>query len=114
VDGEFLVLEGRIKDLINRGGEKIAPASVEAVILGCPGVRECAVFGVPDPRLGEEVAAAVVGKASDESLWDFCLDRLGEFETPRSWLHLDALPRGSTGKVLRRVLREEHSRCKTV
>ncbi len=112
-DGEFLILEGRIKELINRGGEKVAPDAVEAVLLECPGVREAAAFAVPDERLGEEVAAAVVGTVSDADLWEFCLDRLAEFETPKTWLHLDALPRGATGKVLRRALQEEAGRCAT-
>ncbi|MBM3270332.1 MAG: acyl--CoA ligase [Candidatus Sericytochromatia bacterium] len=112
LEGGYLVLDGRLKDLINRGGEKVSPDAVEAVLLECPGVREVAVFGVPDPRLGEEVAAAVVGSATDDELWDFCAARLGEFETPRTWHHVEALPRGATGKVLRRVLREEAAQCR--
>lgn len=107
----FLYVEGRLKELINRGGEKIAPDAVEAVLRACPGVGEVAVYAVPDPRLGEEVAAAVVrapgeaGEALDEeALFDFCAERLAEFETPKTWAFMAALPRGRTGKVLRRTL----------
>jgi acyl-CoA synthetase (AMP-forming)/AMP-acid ligase II len=106
----WLVIDGRLKEMINRGGEKIAPDAIEAVIGTCPGVQEVAVFAVPDERLGEEVAAAVVLSAgtvlSDDDLWDFCQDRLAEFEMPKTWQRLSGLPRGGTGKVLRRVLQE--------
>jgi acyl-CoA synthetase (AMP-forming)/AMP-acid ligase II len=108
----FLYVDGRIKDLINRGGEKIPPDAVEAVLRTCPGVADVAVFAVPDVRLGEEVAAAVVAASGvqldADALYDHCVDRLAEFETPRTWLFLDALPRGTTGKVLRRALQALH------
>ena len=110
----FLYVTGRRKDQINRGGEKISPEAIEAVLLECPDLAEVAVFGVPDDRLGEEVAAAIVPKTSvaltDDDLWDFCADRLAEFETPRHWIRIQALPRGATGKVLRRELREAWGR----
>lgn len=113
-DEGFLYLRGRSKDLINRGGEKIAPDAIEAVLRDCPGLLEVAVFAVPDERLGEEVAAAIVLKVghdlSDDDLWDFCGGRLAEFETPRYWKRLEAMPRGATGKVLRRVLKETFQR----
>lgn len=105
----FLWVEGRLKDLINRGGEKIAPDAVEAVLRGCPGVVAVAVYGQPDDRLGEEVAAAVVvapGSGLDEDRLDaWCAERLAEFQTPKTWRFLDELPRGPTGKVLRRLLK---------
>ncbi|MBM3270605.1 MAG: AMP-binding protein [Candidatus Sericytochromatia bacterium] len=114
--GGHLVLHGRIKEMINRGGEKIAPDAVEAVLRECPGILDVAVFAVPDDRLGEEIAAAVVPGSgagpSDDDLWDFCADRLADFETPRVWIRPVALPRGPTGKVLRRALQEEYVRCK--
>lgn len=109
-DDGFLFLRGRLKEMINRGGEKIAPDAVEAVLRECSGLQEVAVFAVPDERLGEEVAAAIVLREghdlSDDDLWDFCADRLAEFETPKHWKRMEALPRGATGKVLRRVLKE--------
>ncbi len=111
-----LHLEGRLKEMINRGGEKIAPDAVEAVLRDCPGVKDVAVFAMPDDRLTEEVAAAVVTEPgadlTDDGLWEFCEGRLAEFETPKVWLRPEALPRGPTGKVLRRFLQEEMARCK--
>lgn len=108
-DHGFLYLEGRLKNMINRGGEKIAPEGLEGILSQCPGLAEVAVFGVPDERLGEEVAAAVVfvpgSELSDDDLWEYCASRLAEFETPKSWLRLEHLPRGGTGKVLHRELR---------
>jgi long-chain acyl-CoA synthetase len=112
----FLVIDGRLKDMINRGGEKIAPDAIEAVIGTCPGIQAVAVFAVPDERLGEEVAAAIVlspgADLSDDDLWDYCQDRLAEFEMPKHWQRLPELPRGGTGKVLRRLLKEhwQHGR----
>lgn len=104
----FLYLRGRIKEMINRGGEKIAPAEVEAVLTQLPGVVEAGVFAVPDERLGEELAAALVVSrdVTDEELFDWCSERLAEFRTPRRFFRLDALPKGATGKLLRRKLRE--------
>jgi long-chain acyl-CoA synthetase len=106
----FLFIEGRLKDMINRGGEKIAPDAIEAVLRECPGVAEVAVYAVADERLGEEVAAAVVvapgADLDEDALFDFCADRLAEFETPKTWRFLAELPRGRTGKVLRRLLAE--------
>lgn len=114
-DTGFLHIDGRLKDMINRGGEKIAPDAIEAALRAHPALAEVAVFGVPDERLGEEVAAAIVCRpdmaVDDDELWDFCQDRLGEFETPKHWWHRAELPRGGTGKVLRRVLREEWGRA---
>lgn len=109
----FLYLHGRLKDMINRGGEKIAPDAIEAVLRECPGLLEVAVFGVSDERLGEEVAAAVIPAPgtdwSDEDFWEFCDGKLAEFETPKYWQRLQAFPRGATGKVLRRSLKEGFS-----
>ena len=106
-----LYIRGRIKEMINRGGEKISPHDVEAVLSRFPGIAEAAVFSVPHERLGEEVAAAVVFEPnvelSDDQLWDICLEQLAEFETPREWCRLDELPRGPTGKVLRRELSQK-------
>ena len=101
----WLYIQGRLKEMINRGGEKVPPHHVEQVLRACPGVAEAAAFAMPHPRLGEEVAAAVVARPgvelTDDLLWDHCLERLAEFETPKVWFHVDALPRGGTGKVLR-------------
>jgi acyl-CoA synthetase (AMP-forming)/AMP-acid ligase II len=110
----FLYVRGRRKEMINRGGEKIPPADVEAVLLACPGVATACAFAIPDERLGEEVAAAIVradgASLGDDDLWSFCAGRLAEFETPRRFYFVDALPIGPTGKVLRRELSRRFGR----
>jgi acyl-CoA synthetase (AMP-forming)/AMP-acid ligase II len=102
----YLALSGRIKDLINRGGEKISPAEVEAVLLEDPAVAEAAVFGVPDPKYGEEVSAAVVlrGAATEEELQMFCRLRLADFKVPKQIHLVSAMPTNAMGKVKRREL----------
>src|SRR5262249_5284701 len=81
----YLSLTGRIKELINRGGEKIAPLEVDAVLLEHPAVVEAVCFAVPDPKYGEEVHGAVVLKAdaTPEDIVAFCRDRLGDFKEPK-------------------------------
>jgi acyl-CoA synthetase (AMP-forming)/AMP-acid ligase II len=102
----YLALTGRIKDLINRGGEKISPAEVEAVLLEHPAVAEAAVFGVPDPKYGEEVSAAVVlkGSATAQELQTYCRTRLADFEVPKLIHLVSAIPQNAMGKVQRRDL----------
>jgi hypothetical protein len=105
-DDGYLALTGRIKDLINRGGEKISPAKVEAVLLEHPAVAEAAVFGVPDPKYGEEISAAVVlrGAATAEQLQKYCRTRLADFKVPTEIHLVSAIPRNAMGKVQRRDL----------
>jgi oxalate---CoA ligase len=102
----YLTLTGRIKDLINRGGEKISPAEVEAVLLEHPAVAEAAVFGVPDPKYGEEVSAAVVLRraVTAPELQMFCRSRLADFEVPKQIHLVSAIPQNAMGKVQRRDL----------
>jgi acyl-CoA synthetase (AMP-forming)/AMP-acid ligase II len=102
----YLTLTGRIKDLINRGGEKISPAEVEAVLLEHPAVAEAAVFGVPDQKYGEEVSAAVVlrGAATAQELQTYCKTRLADFEVPKLIHLVSTIPRNAMGKVKRRDL----------
>jgi acyl-CoA synthetase (AMP-forming)/AMP-acid ligase II len=103
IDG-YLALTGRIKDLINRGGEKISPAEVEAVLLEDPAVAEAAVFGVLDPKYGEEVAAAVVLHDNSDAikLQEFCRERLADFKVPKFIYITSALPKNVMGKIKRR------------
>lgn len=105
----FLFLTGRTKEMIKRGGEAIAPREIEDTVLDHPDVAEAAAFGVPDPRLGEEIALAVVTRPDatlrDEALRDFVAARLSPNKVPRHVVFLDELPHGPTGKVLRRALR---------
>ncbi len=102
----YLALTGRIKDLINRGGEKISPAEVEAVLLEHPAVAEASVFGVPDPKYGEEVSAAVVlrSAATEQQLQTYCRTRLADFEVPKLIHLVSAIPKNAMGKVRRHDL----------
>jgi long-chain acyl-CoA synthetase len=111
-DEGFLYVEDRLKDMILRAGENVYSAEVEAAIYEHPGVYEAAVFGVPHPRLGEEVAAVVVGKEGGEltveSLKDHLGARLAPFKVPTRIALVDhQLPRNAAGKVLKTQLREE-------
>ena len=102
----FLTVTGRFKEIINRGGEKISPFEVDAVLLQHPAVAQALCFGVPDEKYGEEVHAAVVlrGEASESELIEFCQDRLAEFKTPRK-IHIPkSLPRTTTGKAQRHLM----------
>jgi oxalate---CoA ligase len=102
----YLSLTGRIKEMINRGGEKISPEEVEAVLLEHPAVAEAAVFGVPDSKYGEEVWAAVVLKADTDAakLEAFCHTHLADFKVPKTIRPVPALPKNATGKIDRRTL----------
>jgi acyl-CoA synthetase (AMP-forming)/AMP-acid ligase II len=105
-----LTLRGRIKELINRGGEKISPERVEGVLAGHPNVLEAAVFGVPDRLYGETVGAAVVPDRSAPptaaDLTEFCGERLAAFEVPASIALTDELPHTAKGSVDRRAVAE--------
>ncbi len=100
----YLTLIGRIKELINRGGEKISPLEVDAALLSHPAVAEVATFAAPDPKYGEEVQAAVVlkGEATVEQLQAHCRERLADFKVPKVIHITKELPRTPTGKVQRR------------
>jgi acyl-CoA synthetase (AMP-forming)/AMP-acid ligase II len=99
----YLRLTGRIKELINRGGEKIAPREIDDVLLAHPAVAEAVAFGVPHPVWGEVVAAAVVlGRpAAEAELLAWCRDRLAGFKCPDQLHVVEAIPRTATGKVQR-------------
>ena len=100
----YLALTGRIKELINRGGEKISPVEIEAILVQNPAVAEASVFGVPDTKYGEEVWAAVVlkGQIDPAQLQAFCRERLSDFKVPKEIRIVSALPKSATGKVVRR------------
>jgi acyl-CoA synthetase (AMP-forming)/AMP-acid ligase II len=103
-DGFFFVT-GRIKELIIKGGENIAPREIDEALLQHPAVLEAAAVGVPDKHYGQEILACVVlreGMACDEpALRAFCLDRLGRYKTPAQFRFVAELPRGPSGKVQR-------------
>ncbi len=105
VDDEgFVWIEGRVGDVINRGGNKVFPGQVEEVLCLSPDVQEAAVVGVPDERLGEVPVAFVVGTAPAEDLRRLCREHLVAYKVPVAFHQIDALPRSEIGKVLRRDL----------
>jgi 2-furoate---CoA ligase len=106
-DGD-LWIDGRVDDMIISGGENIHPLEVEDVLAGHPGVREVAVVGGPDDRLGHRVVAVVVGDVTAEELDAHCLaSGLARFKRPREYRLVSTLPKSASGKILRRVLRDE-------
>ena len=104
----YLTLSGRLKELINRGGEKIAPLEVDAVLEAHPAVAEAVSFGLPHPTWGEQVAAAVVlsSPADEQELLAYCREHLAEFKVPTTIYLVEAIPRTATGKVQRRFVAE--------
>ncbi len=97
----FVYLDGRRDDLVISGGVNVYPAEVEAVLSGCPGVADVAVFGVTDDRWGQRVCAAVVGAVDEGTLRAWAATRLAPAKRPKTYLRMDTLPRTSTGKVRR-------------
>lgn len=100
----YLFVEGRADDTIIRGGENIAPAEIEDVLLQYPGVREAAVLGLPDPEWGQRLVAVLVGAGDPEEIRAFAKQRLRSSKTPDTVVFRPELPRTSTGKLLRRTL----------
>ena len=107
----YVHVSGRIKEIINRGGEKISPVEIDAAIESLPGVKEAATFGIPHATLGEEVVAALVRQtdtALDEGqVIDHVRSQVGPTKTPRRIYFVDRIPRTGNGKVLRRELPHE-------
>jgi acyl-CoA synthetase (AMP-forming)/AMP-acid ligase II len=106
----YLFVEGRLDDVIVRGGENISPGEIEDVLREHPGVADVAVLGVPDDEWGERVAAAVVAKGEPPSAADLAAwvkARLKSTKTPETWEFRPELPYNDTGKLLRRVLKQE-------
>ena len=121
----YLFLTGRLKEIINRGGEKIAPREIDEVLLAHPDIAQAMAFSLPDERLGEEVGAAIVlrkgvlrkgverrllregARLSDMEIREFAAARLADFKVPRRIVFLDELPKGPTGKPQRIGLAEK-------
>ena len=101
----YLRLTGRLKEIINRGGEKFSPREVDDVLMDHPAVQQVVTFAMPHAKLGEEVAAAVVlreGASVDRArLRDFAAARLADFKVPRKIVFLAEIPKGATGKLQR-------------
>lgn len=101
----YLSITGRLKEIINRGGEKISPREVDDVLMDHPAVQQVVTFAMPDKKLGEEVAAAVVLRdghdASEQEIRKFVGGHLANFKVPRKILFLEEIPKGATGKLQR-------------
>jgi acyl-CoA synthetase (AMP-forming)/AMP-acid ligase II len=107
----YLRLTGRLKEIINRGGEKISPREVDEVLLDHPAIAQVVTFAVPHAKLGEDIAAAVVlhdaAQVSEKDIRAFVAERLVDFKVPRKVLFLDEIPKGATGKLQRIGLAEK-------
>ncbi len=106
IDAEgYIFLTGRIKEIINRGGEKISPREIDEAFLEHPGVAQAVAFALPHPTLGQDVAVAVVPRSGalleEEALREFAFERLAAFKVPSTVVIADAIPKGPTGKLQR-------------
>ncbi len=101
----YISLTGRLKEIINRGGEKISPREVDEILMDHKAVAQVVCFGMPHPKLGEEVAAVVVlregAAATERELQDFVSQRVADFKVPRKILFMAEIPKGATGKLQR-------------
>jgi len=104
-DEGYLTITGRLKEIINRGGEKVSPREVDEVLMDHPAVAQVVTFAIPHDKLGEEVGAAVVlregATLTDRELREFVSKRLADFKVPRKIVLLDEIPKGATGKLQR-------------
>ncbi len=107
----YLRLTGRLKEIINRGGEKISPLEVDGVLLDHPEVAQVVTFALPHPKLGEEVAAAIVliegASVTEQEIRAFAAERMADFKVPRKVIILEEIPKGATGKMQRIGLAEK-------
>ena len=106
IDSEgYLRLTGRLKEIINRGGEKISPKEVDEILMDHPAIAQVVTFGVPHPKLGEDIGAAIVLKEGNtttpDEIREFAKTRLADFKIPRTILILEEIPKGATGKLQR-------------
>ena len=101
----YLTITGRLKEIINRGGEKVSPREVDEILMDHPAVAQVVTFAIPHDKLGEEVGAAVVlregASLTERELREFAAQRLADFKVPRKVLILDEIPKGATGKLQR-------------
>jgi acyl-CoA synthetase (AMP-forming)/AMP-acid ligase II len=102
----YVSITGRLKEIINRGGEKVSPREVDEILMDHPAVAQVVCFGMPHPKLGEEVAAVVVlregqGETTERDLQAFVAGRAADFKVPKKILFMDEIPKGATGKLQR-------------
>jgi oxalate---CoA ligase len=104
-DEGYVSLTGRLKEIINRGGEKVSPREIDEILMDHPAVAQVVCFGMPHAKLGEEVAAVVVlreGQAATErDLQGFVSARAAEYKVPKKILFMEEIPKGATGKLQR-------------
>ncbi len=109
----YLSLTGRLKEMINRGGEKISPLEIDEVLLSHPAIGEAVSFGQSHPTWGEEVAAAVVLKegaaAKEADILAYCKERMADFKRPKQVFITEAIPKTATGKIQRRIVAQAFS-----
>jgi acyl-CoA synthetase (AMP-forming)/AMP-acid ligase II len=107
----YLMLTGRLKELINRGGEKVSPLEVDGILSEHPAVAQVLTFAIPHAKLGEDVGAAIVLRegmeATEREIRDFAAKHLADFKVPRKVVFLDEIPKGATGKLQRIGLAEK-------
>ena len=101
-----LTVTGRADDMLISGGHNIHPLTVESCLAGCPGIRDVAIAGLPDPVWGDRIVAFVVGDATPEGIQAWCRTRLPQAALPRHIIRLTSLPRNAAGKLERTVLRQ--------
>jgi long-chain acyl-CoA synthetase len=108
----FLFICDRKRDMVISGGVNIYPAEIENILVNCPGVRDCAVFGVPDEEFGETLVAAIEiepgAKIAPNHIAAFLEQRLARFKVPKRFIFEDALPREASGKIFKRKLRDRY------
>ena len=104
-DGGYLKITGRLKEIINRGGEKISPLEVDNVLMDHPAIQQVVTFAVTDKMLGEEIGAAIVlqnnSTLTSKELLDYASEKLAKFKIPKHICFVDEIPKGSTGKLQR-------------
>jgi len=101
----YISITGRLKEIINRGGEKVSPREVDEILMDHAAVAQVVCFGMPHPKLGEEVAAVVVlregQQATERELQQFVAGRAADYKVPKKILFMDEIPKGATGKLQR-------------
>ena len=116
-EGGYLYLVDRVKDMINSAGFKIWPREVEEILYANPAIRECAVVGVPHPLKGEIAKAFVVlrpdARITEEELDAYCRQHLAAYKAPRTYAFVDQLPKNPSGKILKRILREQEAAARS-
>jgi long-chain acyl-CoA synthetase len=110
-DDGYVYIVDRVKDMVNVAGFKVWPAEVEQYLYRMPQVQECAVYGIPDAEKDEQVAVAVVARPGSgltgQQVIDFCREHIAAYKVPARVDVVDELPKSATGKLLKRVLREQ-------